>query len=135
MRYCSNFFVLLQVLSILQEVFPAVEAAEIALKLRPLWWEGWQTLGRAQLNLGEVDLVSLAEHCKKNQNKTMGIPTEPRVEGGLQIKNMLGASRQPISFHARVICYFKKKKIKNLPNHTQMPETRRTAPEHVKTCV
>lgn len=55
-------------LSILQEVFPAVEAAEMALKLRPLWWEGWQTLGRAQLNLGEVDLVSLAEHCKKTQD-------------------------------------------------------------------
>lgn len=48
-------------LSILQEVFPAVEAAEMAVKLKPLWWEGWQTLGRAQLNLGEVDLVSPAE--------------------------------------------------------------------------
>lgn len=47
-----------QVLTILQEAFPAVTAAETAVKLRPLWWEGWQTLGRAQLNLGEVDLVS-----------------------------------------------------------------------------
>lgn len=47
-------------LTILQEAFPAVAAAETAVKLRPLWWEGWQTLGRAQLNLGEVDLVSPA---------------------------------------------------------------------------
>ncbi|XP_024237710.1 tetratricopeptide repeat protein 33 isoform X2 [Oncorhynchus tshawytscha] len=46
-----------QVLTILQEVFPAVQAAEMAVKLRPLWWEGWQTLGRAQLSLGEVDLA------------------------------------------------------------------------------
>ncbi|XP_070706852.1 tetratricopeptide repeat protein 33 [Pempheris klunzingeri] len=46
-----------QVLTILQEVFPAVKAAEMAVKLHPLWWEGWQTLGRAQLNLGEVDLA------------------------------------------------------------------------------
>ncbi|XP_029372385.1 tetratricopeptide repeat protein 33 [Echeneis naucrates] len=46
-----------QVLTILQEVFPAVKAAEMAVKYRPLWWEGWQTLGRAQLNLGEVDLA------------------------------------------------------------------------------
>uniref|UniRef100_UPI0037E91CC4 tetratricopeptide repeat protein 33 n=1 Tax=Semicossyphus pulcher TaxID=241346 RepID=UPI0037E91CC4 len=46
-----------QVLTILQEVFPAVKAAETAVKLRPLWWEGWQTLGRAQLNLGEVELA------------------------------------------------------------------------------
>ncbi|TKS84724.1 Tetratricopeptide repeat protein 33 [Collichthys lucidus] len=46
-----------QVLTILQELFPAVKAAELAVKFRPLWWEGWQTLGRAQLNLGEVDLA------------------------------------------------------------------------------
>ncbi|KAG7241236.1 hypothetical protein INR49_025979 [Caranx melampygus] len=46
-----------QVLTILQEVFPAVKAAEMAVKFRPLWWEGWQTLGRAQLNLGELDLA------------------------------------------------------------------------------
>lgn len=53
----------------LQEVFPAVEAAEMAVKLDPLWWEAWQTLGRAQLNLGEVDLVSPAEHDRKHQKK------------------------------------------------------------------
>ncbi|CDQ57530.1 unnamed protein product [Oncorhynchus mykiss] len=51
-----------QVLTVLQEVFPAVQAAEMAVKLRPLWWEGWQTLGRAQLSLGEVDLVSITVH-------------------------------------------------------------------------
>lgn len=52
----------LQVLTILQEVFPAVQAAEMAVKLHPLWWESWQTLGRAQLSLGEVDLVSITAH-------------------------------------------------------------------------
>ncbi|XP_008324005.1 tetratricopeptide repeat protein 33 isoform X2 [Cynoglossus semilaevis] len=46
-----------QVLTILQEVFPAVKTAEMVVKFRPLWWEGWQTLGRAQLNLGEVDMA------------------------------------------------------------------------------
>ncbi|XP_076014823.1 tetratricopeptide repeat protein 33 [Genypterus blacodes] len=46
-----------QVLTILQEVFPAVKVAEMAVRLRPLWWEGFRTLGRAQLNLGEVDLA------------------------------------------------------------------------------
>lgn len=53
-----------QVLTILHEVFPAVKAAEMAVKFRPLWWEGWQTLGRAQLNLGEVDLVSALDKNK-----------------------------------------------------------------------
>ncbi|TSO37128.1 F-BAR domain only protein 2 [Bagarius yarrelli] len=47
-----------QVLSILQEDFPAVQAAEMSVKLQPMWWEGWQTLGRAQLNLGEVELAA-----------------------------------------------------------------------------
>ncbi|XP_030629272.1 tetratricopeptide repeat protein 33 [Chanos chanos] len=46
-----------QVLTILHEVFPAVQAAETSARLRPLWWESWQTLGRAQLGLGEVDLA------------------------------------------------------------------------------
>ncbi|KAK3527259.1 hypothetical protein QTP86_018627 [Hemibagrus guttatus] len=45
-----------QVLTILQEDFAAVQAAEMAVKLQPVWWEAWQTLGRAQLNLGEVAL-------------------------------------------------------------------------------
>ncbi|CAB1332508.1 unnamed protein product [Coregonus sp. 'balchen'] len=48
---------IVEVLIILQEVFPAAQAAEMSVKLRPLWWEGWQTLGRAQLSLGEVDLA------------------------------------------------------------------------------
>ncbi|XP_031433574.1 tetratricopeptide repeat protein 33 [Clupea harengus] len=47
-----------QVLTILQEVFPAVQAAEMAVKLRPYWWEAWQTLGRAQLSMGEVELAT-----------------------------------------------------------------------------
>uniref|UniRef100_A0A1A8F0K5 Tetratricopeptide repeat domain 33 n=1 Tax=Nothobranchius korthausae TaxID=1143690 RepID=A0A1A8F0K5_9TELE len=46
-----------QVLTMLHEEFPAVKAAEMAVKFQPLWWQAWQTLGRAQLNLGEVDLA------------------------------------------------------------------------------
>ncbi|KAI4872421.1 hypothetical protein NFI96_017753, partial [Prochilodus magdalenae] len=46
-----------QVLTVIQEAFPAVQAAEMAVKLRPVWWEAWQTLGRAQLSLGEVELA------------------------------------------------------------------------------
>lgn len=65
--HCDIIFNLLccQVLTILQEVFPAVKAAEMAVKFRPLWWEGWRTLGRAQLNLGEVDLVSVSGNALK----------------------------------------------------------------------
>ncbi|XP_030048044.1 tetratricopeptide repeat protein 33 [Microcaecilia unicolor] len=46
-----------QVLISLQEVFPAVQTAELAVQRDPHYWEAWQTLGRAQLGLGEITLA------------------------------------------------------------------------------
>ncbi|XP_028917052.1 tetratricopeptide repeat protein 33 isoform X1 [Ornithorhynchus anatinus] len=46
-----------QVLMSLQEMFPAVQAAEMAVQRNPHSWECWQTLGRAQLGLGEIVLA------------------------------------------------------------------------------
>lgn len=46
-----------QVLMSLGEVYPAVCAAEKAVSLNANWWVGHQTLGRAQLGLGEVKLA------------------------------------------------------------------------------
>ncbi|XP_078416406.1 tetratricopeptide repeat protein 33 isoform X2 [Cetorhinus maximus] len=46
-----------QVLMILNEVFQAVQAAEMAVRLNPQWWEALQTLGRAQLSLGEITMA------------------------------------------------------------------------------
>uniref|UniRef100_UPI00398EE4A0 tetratricopeptide repeat protein 33 n=1 Tax=Pristiophorus japonicus TaxID=55135 RepID=UPI00398EE4A0 len=46
-----------QVLMIVNEVFQAVQAAETAVRLNALSWEALQTLGRAQLSLGEVTLA------------------------------------------------------------------------------
>ncbi len=43
----------------LREVFPAVETAEKAVKLDPKWAEAWQTLGRAQIGLGEINMVKM----------------------------------------------------------------------------
>ena len=48
----------MQALMSLGEVYPAVCAAEKAVGLNTNWWIGHQTLGRAQLGLGEVNLVS-----------------------------------------------------------------------------
>ena len=39
------------------EVYPAVAAAEKAVELKPTWWVAHQTLGRAHLGLGEVRMV------------------------------------------------------------------------------
>ena len=44
----------------LHEMFPAVHAAEMAVQRNPRSWESWQTLGRAQLGLGEIVLVRKA---------------------------------------------------------------------------
>ncbi|KAF6128010.1 tetratricopeptide repeat domain 33 [Phyllostomus discolor] len=46
-----------QVLMSLHEMFPAVHAAEMAVQRNPRSWESWQTLGRAQLGLGEIVLA------------------------------------------------------------------------------
>ncbi|XP_075397083.1 tetratricopeptide repeat protein 33 [Tenrec ecaudatus] len=46
-----------QVLMSLHEMFPAVHAAEMAVQRNPHSWESWQTLGRAQLGIGEIVLA------------------------------------------------------------------------------
>ncbi|ELT88252.1 hypothetical protein CAPTEDRAFT_154287 [Capitella teleta] len=42
----------------LSEVYPAVSAANKSVELAPLWWVSHQTLGRALLGLGEVQLAA-----------------------------------------------------------------------------
>ncbi|KAL8597855.1 hypothetical protein ACOMHN_061388 [Nucella lapillus] len=46
-----------QALMAVGEVFPAVHTAQQAVKADPTWWVARQTLGRAQLNMGEVRLA------------------------------------------------------------------------------
>jgi len=63
-QYTSVYLIMVlhiyQVLQELHEVFPAVESALKATQYEPNWSTAWQTLGRAQLGLGEVLLVSYA---------------------------------------------------------------------------
>ena len=40
------------------ELFPAVQSAERAVQLSPVWAAARQTLGRSQLSIGEVHMVS-----------------------------------------------------------------------------
>ncbi|XP_053304077.1 tetratricopeptide repeat protein 33 [Spea bombifrons] len=46
-----------QALLYLHEIFPAVQAAETAVQRDPHFVEAWQTLGRAQLGLGEITMA------------------------------------------------------------------------------
>ena len=41
----------------LGEIHPAVESATRAIHLKPDWAEGYQTLGRSLLNIGQLNLV------------------------------------------------------------------------------
>lgn len=46
-----------QALLELNELHPAVEAAEKAIKKAPLWAEAYQTFGRAQISIGNIDIA------------------------------------------------------------------------------
>jgi len=46
-----------QALLHLNELLPALQAAQHVVDLNPRWWIAHQTLGRAHLNLGEVDMA------------------------------------------------------------------------------
>lgn len=46
-----------QVLMLLREDFAAVQEAEEVVKLDPSWWVAHQTLGRARLQLGEIQMA------------------------------------------------------------------------------
>lgn len=62
-----------QALMELDEVFPAVQAAEAAVLSHPAWHIGWRTLGRAQLGFGDVDIAiksfSKAIHLKPDDEE------------------------------------------------------------------
>jgi len=46
-----------QALMSLHEWLPSIKCSEECIKLQPTWWVGHQTLGRAQLGLGEVGMA------------------------------------------------------------------------------
>ena len=48
-----------QALMAVGEAFPAAQTAQQAVSADPTWWEARQTLGRAQLNMGEVKMVTV----------------------------------------------------------------------------
>mmetsp|Transcript_41228 Transcript_41228/g.53190 ORF Transcript_41228/g.53190 Transcript_41228/m.53190 type:complete len:96 (+) Transcript_41228:52-339(+) len=56
----------------IDEDFRAILASKEAVSLRPEWSEGWLTLGRAQLNLGEPSLAleSLSTASKLDPNNS-----------------------------------------------------------------
>ncbi len=65
-----------QVLMELGEIFPAVEAAEKSIKIKPTWAEAYQTLGRAQLNIGEIEIV---RKCTYHVNETYNLQEQCKI--------------------------------------------------------
>ena len=55
-------------MSLTSQDFLAVQCAEKAIQTKKHWWIGWQTLGRSQINIKDVDMVrpTLVEVKKQN---------------------------------------------------------------------
>ncbi|XP_077087230.1 tetratricopeptide repeat protein 33 [Siphateles boraxobius] len=83
-----------QVLITLQEVFLAVQSAEMATKLRPLWWEAWQTLGRAQISLGEVELAVRSFQVALHLHPSERLLWEEDLGWALQLREKQQALRE-----------------------------------------
>ncbi|XDV20589.1 hypothetical protein PO909_025899 [Leuciscus waleckii] len=83
-----------QVLITLQEVFLAVQSAEMATKLRPLWWEAWQTLGRAQISLGEVELAVRSFQVALHLHPSERLLWEEDLSWALQLREKQQALRE-----------------------------------------
>ncbi|GFT09696.1 tetratricopeptide repeat protein 33 [Nephila pilipes] len=49
-----------QALLELNTPFPALQAAERAVKVNPQWWVAYQTLGRAQLGIGDLKMAKIS---------------------------------------------------------------------------
>jgi len=62
-----------QALMELEEIFPAVQAAEAAVLSNPIWHIAWRTLGRAQIGFGDIDIAitsfSRAIHLKPDEEE------------------------------------------------------------------
>lgn len=69
----------IQVLLELGELFPAVEAAECAVKADPTWSIAWQTLARAQVGIGQVEMV-----CNTVLEKWYSYPFFPQAISSAQ---------------------------------------------------
>ena len=65
---CPFLFYYLQVLLELHELFPAIQAAEKAVSLNPHWHVAHQTLGRAQMGYGDVEMASIRKKKKKQDH-------------------------------------------------------------------
>lgn len=63
----SFLFYYLKVLLELHELFPAIQAAEKAVSLNPHWYVAHQTLGRAQMGYGNVEMASIHKKTRSQQ--------------------------------------------------------------------
>lgn len=95
-----------QTLSDLGELFPAVNVAEHAVAAVPTWWISYQTLGRAQLNIGEIKnaIVTFQKAIHLQPNSRELWEDDLRWASGL-LKDLqtrhTNMSHDELSFHVR----------------------------------
>ncbi|KAG1937537.1 tetratricopeptide repeat protein 33-like [Pimephales promelas] len=66
----------------------------MATKLRPLWWEAWQTLGRAQISLGEVELAVRSFQVALHLHPSERLLWEEDLAWALQLREKQQALRE-----------------------------------------
>uniref|UniRef100_A0A8D0J834 Tetratricopeptide repeat domain 33 n=1 Tax=Sus scrofa TaxID=9823 RepID=A0A8D0J834_PIG len=109
-----------QVLMSLHEMFPAVHAAEMAVQRNPHSWESWQTLGRAQLGLGEIVLERGAHRVAMKMSMKSNIPNSaPAAYGRYQARGRSGAvAANPSNEESKG----SKLRLRPTPQHTATPD-------------
>ena len=89
----------------LDELYPAVVAAESSVAANPLWWESWQTLGRAQLNMGEIQaaIVSFqkAIHIKPDSEELWNDDLQWVRRLWAELSEKKDMNHAELSFHIR----------------------------------
>lgn len=95
-----------QALMSLNELFPAVTAARLVVDANPRWWIGWQTLGRALLNMGEVKAAIVnfqkAVHINPSNRPLWEDDLRWAVKLHTDLRNKSGnMSKDEMGFHIR----------------------------------
>lgn len=94
-----------QALMELGDMYPAVHTAELSVAAKPLWWVSWQTLGRTQVNIGELKTAIIsfqkAIHIKPDVPDLWDDDLKWARKQWLELSKKKDMNHAELSFHIR----------------------------------